>query len=73
MTDGLAPWRARLGRRTLDVMILKVLGAIAAIWLAFIVIGAIVHALWWLIVIGAIGFVVVSAVGWNNNGRKQLR
>lgn len=52
-------------------MILKVLGAIAAVWLAFIVVGAIVHALWWLIIIGAIGFVVVTAVG--RNKRKEIR
>lgn len=51
-------------------MILKVLGAIAAIWLAFIVIGAVVHALWWLIVIGAIAFVVTTAIG--NKKRKQI-
>ena len=52
-------------------MVLKVLGVIAAVWLGLIVLGAIVHALWWLIVIGAIGFVVATAVG--NKQRKQIR
>lgn len=53
-------------------MILKVLGAVVAIWLAFIVIGAVVHALWWLIVIGAIAFVVTTAVGWGRRNNNQI-
>jgi hypothetical protein len=52
-------------------MVLKVLGAIAAIWLAFIVVGAIVHALWWLIIVGAIAFVVTTAI--SRNKRKEIR
>lgn len=58
-------------RRTLGGMILKVLGAVAAIWLAFIVVGAIVHALWWLIIIGAIAFVATTAIG--RKKRKEIR
>lgn len=58
-------------RRTLGGMFLKVLGAIAAIWLAFIVVGAIVHALWWLILIGAIAFVATTAIG--RKKRKEIR
>jgi hypothetical protein len=44
-----------------------VLGLIALlliIWLAFVVIGAVVHGLFWLLIIGVILFLVTSAFGW---------
>ena len=52
-------------------MLLKILGIAAAIWIGFIVIGWIVHAFFWLLVIGAIAFVVTSAISWNK--RKEIR
>lgn len=40
------------------------------IWIAVIVIGAVIHGLFWLVVIGAILFVLTSAVGYvRNKGR----
>lgn len=65
--------------RILEPMVLKVLGTILAVWLAVVVVGAVVHALWWLILIGAIAFVVTSAVGYSRrnqvgyNRRNRLR
>jgi hypothetical protein len=44
-----------------------VLGFIALlliIWLAFIVIGAVVHTLFWLAVIGVVLFLATAAFGW---------
>jgi hypothetical protein len=44
-----------------------VLGLIAlllVIWLAFIVIGAVVHTLFWLAVIGVVLFLATAAFGW---------
>jgi hypothetical protein len=34
------------------------------IWLAFIVIGAVVHTLFWLAIIGVVLFLVTAAFGW---------
>nr|WP_157527672.1 hypothetical protein [Kibdelosporangium sp. MJ126-NF4] len=50
----------RLGR--LD-MLVKILGAIVVIWLAFMVIGWIFSAFKWLLIIGAIGVVGTLAYG----------
>jgi hypothetical protein len=44
-----------------------VLGFIALlliIWLAFIVIGAVVHTLFWLAIIGVVLFLATAAFGW---------
>jgi hypothetical protein len=44
-----------------------VLGLIALlliIWLAFIVIGAVVHTLFWLAIIGVVLFLATAAFGW---------
>jgi hypothetical protein len=43
---------------------LKLLGVLLVIWLLFVVIGAVVHALFWLLVIGAVLFVATGAIGW---------
>ena len=34
------------------------------IWLAFIIIGAVVHTLFWLTVIGVVLFLATTAFGW---------
>ncbi|WP_199588955.1 hypothetical protein [Blastococcus sp. TF02A-26] len=34
------------------------------VWLAFVVIGAVVEGLFWLLVIGAVLFVATAAFGW---------
>jgi hypothetical protein len=44
-----------------------VLGLIALlliIWLAFIVIGAVVHTLFWLAIVGVVLFLATAAFGW---------
>jgi hypothetical protein len=33
-------------------------------WLVLMVVGAVVHGLFWLLVVGAVLFVATSAVGW---------
>jgi hypothetical protein len=43
--------------------VLGFLGLLLVIWLAFIVIGAVVHTLFWLIVIGVVLFLATSAFG----------
>nr|CEL15759.1 hypothetical protein [Kibdelosporangium sp. MJ126-NF4]CTQ93685.1 hypothetical protein [Kibdelosporangium sp. MJ126-NF4] len=44
-------------------MLVKILGAIVVIWLAFMVIGWIFSAFKWLLIIGAIGVVGTLAYG----------
>jgi hypothetical protein len=51
---------------------LRFLGLLLAVWLAFVVIGAVVHVLFWLAVIGAILFVATAAVGWNKRENRSL-
>lgn len=43
---------------------LKVIGVLLVIWLAFIVLGAIIKGLMWLLVIGAVLFLGTAAYGW---------
>ena len=42
---------------------LKLVGVLLALWLAFIVIGALVKGLLWLVFLGAVLFVVTGALG----------
>lgn len=42
---------------------LGLIALLLVIWIAFIVIGAVVHGLLWLLVIGAILFIATSAFG----------
>lgn len=35
------------------------------VWVAFIVIGAVVHTLFWLAIIGIVLFLITAAVGWS--------
>lgn len=47
---------------------LAIIGLLLIIWLAFVVIGAVVHGLIWLLIIGVILFLVTSAFGWMRRG-----
>ena len=43
---------------------LAIIGLLLVIWLAFVVLGAVIHGLFWLLIIGVILFLVTSAFGW---------
>lgn len=47
---------------------LAIIGLLLVIWLAFVVIGAVVHALFWLLIVGIILFLVTSVFGWMRRG-----
>jgi hypothetical protein len=40
------------------------LGLLLLIWLAFIIIGAVVKGLFWLLIIGAVFFLATALYGW---------
>jgi hypothetical protein len=44
--------------------VLRVVGLLLVLWLVVIVVGAIVKALFWMAVLGAVLFVATAAVGW---------
>ncbi len=53
---------------------LGILALLLIIWLAFVVIGFVVHTLFWLAVIGIVLFLVTSAFGWvRRNSRAGTR
>lgn len=52
-------------------MVLQILGIVLVIWLAFVIVGLVVHALFWLFVIGAVLAAGTLAVGWAR--RKSIR
>ena len=43
---------------------LGLIGLLLLVWLVLVVIGAVVKGLFWLLIIGAVLFVVTAAVGW---------
>jgi hypothetical protein len=43
---------------------LGVIALLLVIWLALVVIGAVVEGLFWLLVVGAVLFVATAAFGW---------
>jgi hypothetical protein len=47
--------------------VLALIGLLLVIWIAFIVIGAVVHALFWLLVIGIVLFLLTSVFGFFRN------
>jgi hypothetical protein len=51
---------------------LRLLGLLLVVWLVFILIGAVVKALFWLAVVGAIFFVATAALGWNKREHRSL-
>lgn len=58
---------------------LAFLGLLLVIWLVITVIGFVVHALFWLAIVGIVLFVATSALGWarrnsvGGGGRRSLR
>jgi hypothetical protein len=49
--------------RTLEAPVLGLLALLLVIWIAFIIIGAVIHGLFWLLIIGAVLFVATSFFG----------
>lgn len=45
-------------------MLLRIIGALLVIWLAFMVFGFLVKALFWVAVIGGVAFVVTAGIGY---------
>ncbi len=43
------------------------------IWLVFIVLGAVIKGLFWLLIIGAVLFVVTGALGLRGNKNRSIR
>lgn len=50
-------------RRNQEDPVLGLLALLLVIWIAFIVIGAVIHGLFWLLIIGAVLFVATSFFG----------
>jgi hypothetical protein len=49
--------------------VLGFIGLLLVIWIALIVIGALIHALFWLIIIGAVLFLATSLFGFARGRR----
>lgn len=43
---------------------LGIIGLLLVIWVAFIVIGFVIHAIFWLAIIGIVLFLATAAFGW---------
>lgn len=54
-------------------MVWKVALGLVVVWLAFVVIGFVVKALFWLAVVGVLALGATAAVSWAKGGRKQIR
>jgi hypothetical protein len=52
--------------------VLRFLGLLLVIWLAITVIGAVIHGLFWLAVIGALFFAATAAIGWARRDNRAL-
>jgi hypothetical protein len=44
--------------------VLALIGVLLVIWLAVIVLGAVIHGLFWLVIIGIVLFLATAAFGW---------
>ncbi|WP_031466897.1 hypothetical protein [Sciscionella sediminilitoris] len=54
-------------------MVLKVLGGILVVWVGFMVLGAVIKGLFWLVIVGAVLFAGTAAYGYiKNKSRKQI-
>lgn len=49
----------------------RVIGILLAIWLVLIVVGAVIKAVFWLLILGAVLFVATAAYGWLQRGRRD--
>jgi uncharacterized RDD family membrane protein YckC len=47
-----------------EVPVLGFIALLLVVWLAFIVIGAVLEGLFWLVIIGAVLFIATAAFGW---------
>lgn len=63
--------RPRPLRRYADGMVLRILGIVLVVWLAFVIIGLLVKALSWLLVVGLVLAGATFAVGYVR--RKSIR
>jgi hypothetical protein len=52
--------------------VLRLLGLLLVLWLALIVIGAVIKAVFWLAIVGGLLFVVTAAIGWNKRDDRAL-
>lgn len=43
---------------------LRLLGVLLAIWIVFVVLGAMIKALFWLVILGVVLFLATAAFGW---------
>ena len=55
---------APTGPRQEVLTLLAFLAVLLLIWLAFMVLGAVIKGLFWLIIVGAVLFVATAAYGW---------
>jgi hypothetical protein len=57
-------------------MLLKIIGGLLVVWLAFIVLGAVIHAVFYLAIIGAVlalGTGVYGAIKNRSNSTRRIR
>jgi hypothetical protein len=52
--------------------VLGFIGLLLVIWVALIVVGAIIKGLFWLAVVGALFFAATAAIGWAKRDKKAL-
>jgi hypothetical protein len=53
--------------------LLAFLAVLLLIWLAFMVLGAVIKGLFWLIIVGAVLFVATAAYGWVRQKARSSR
>ncbi len=53
-----------------ELLVLGFIALLLIIWLALVVIGAVVEGLFWLLVIGAVLFVATAAFGWTKRNTR---
>jgi hypothetical protein len=51
--------------------VLALIGLLLLVWLVCIVVGAVVHGLIWLLIIGVVLFLATSAFGWARRGSRN--
>jgi hypothetical protein len=49
--------------RTLPIMLLSVLGFFLVVWIVLVILGFVIHGLFWLAIIGIVLFLVTGAFG----------
>lgn len=53
---------------------LAIIGVLLVVWLAFVVLGFVLKAAFWLVIVGAVLFVGTTAYGWiKSKTNKQIR